>query len=96
MAIMPAKKKQDIITFKVDESLAEALSDMPNRSEFIRMAVQAALDGICPVCRGKGVLSPDQSASWESFMKENKLEHCVECAALRLIGSGKELNNNED
>ena len=36
---MAGSKKQDVITFKVDESLREALEQVPNRSEFIRSAI---------------------------------------------------------
>ena len=47
---MAGDRKQEIITFKVDASLWQRLRAIPNRSEFIRAAVQAALAGTCPLC----------------------------------------------
>ncbi len=52
--------KQQIITFKAEEALVEAMGDIPNRSEFIRSAILAALEGVCPLCHGTGVLSTHQ------------------------------------
>ncbi len=50
--------KQQIITFKAEEALVEAMEDIPNRSEFIRSAILAALDGVCPpVPRHRGAQS---------------------------------------
>jgi len=78
-------KKQDVITFKVDESLREALERIPNRSEFIRSAIQAALEGTCPLCRGTGTLTPDQRRHWEAFAQNHSLRMCEDCHALHLI-----------
>ena len=60
------KEKLDIITFKVPESLRDAMKGIPNRSEFIRNALVAALDSICPLCKGTGVMMPNQRPHWES------------------------------
>jgi len=49
------QQKQSIVTFKAENSLVQALRGMPNRSDFIRSAVLAALDSMCPVCRGTGI-----------------------------------------
>ena len=46
------KKKQEIITFKADEPLLEAMDGITNRSEFIRAAILSALDSVCPLCKG--------------------------------------------
>ena len=48
----PAKH---IVAFKVEAELAALLDAMPNKSEFIRAAVQARLGAACPLCRGSGV-----------------------------------------
>ncbi len=61
------RKKPEVITFKVDESLLEAMEHIPNRSEFIRHAVQTALEHSCPLCNGTGVLSPEQQDHWKTF-----------------------------
>ena len=56
---MTTRKKRrppkQIIAFKVDPELASVLDAMPNKSEFIRAAVQSRLATACPLCRGTGV-----------------------------------------
>ncbi len=81
----PLKEKQDVITFKVPESLREAMKGIPNRSEFIRSAVAAALDSICPLCKGSGVIMPAQRPHWESFFREHHFEQCSTCNAVHVV-----------
>jgi len=50
----PRPSKQ-IVAFKVEPELAAALDAMPNKSEFIRAAVQSRLSTACPLCRGTGL-----------------------------------------
>jgi hypothetical protein len=78
-------KKQEIITFKVDQALWEAMKGVENRSEFIRSAILAALDSVCPLCKGSGILSADQRRHWEAFAKTHVLEECADCHAMHLI-----------
>ncbi len=59
--------RKEIITFKVDESLAAAMHGIPNRSAFIRSAILSALNGSCPLCKGTGILSPEQKKNWDQF-----------------------------
>ncbi|MFZ5828865.1 MAG: CopG family transcriptional regulator [Planctomycetota bacterium] len=82
---MPRPKKQEVITFKVDPALAHALQGVPNRSEFIRAALLAAIDHACPLCKGTGLLTPDQRRHWESFAKSHSIELCGDCAAVHLV-----------
>ena len=82
---MAGSKKQDVITFKVDESLREALEQVPNRSEFIRSAIQAALEGTCPLCRGTGTLTPEQRRHWQAFARCHSLRTCDDCHAVHLV-----------
>jgi hypothetical protein len=77
-----AKSKQEIITFKVDESLARLIRRIPNRSQFIRGALLAALNGICPLCQGSGILSADQKEHWSRFTEHHQLRECPECEAV--------------
>lgn len=83
------KPKQEIITFKVPESLRDAMKGIPNRSEFIRHAVLAALESICPLCRGTGVLLPHQKTHWEQFSIDHRLEECEACHAMHLVCANK-------
>lgn len=69
-------KKADTVTFKVDPGLLEILQAMPNRSEFIRSAILNALDHVCPLCGGSGVLSPNQKKCWEKFTEEHEIKKC--------------------
>ena len=78
-------RRQEIVTFKADASLLEAMKRVPNRSEFIRSAVLAALDGICPLCNGRGTLTPNQKNHWESFSVHHTLQECGECHEVHLV-----------
>ncbi|MGD9817071.1 MAG: ribbon-helix-helix domain-containing protein [Desulfomonilaceae bacterium] len=91
-------QKQEIITFKVPESLRNAMKGIPNRSEFIRHAVLAALGSICPLCRGTGVLLPHQKNHWDQFSVDHRLEECDACHAMHLVCSNRAqatLNDSE-
>lgn len=59
--------RKEIITFKVDESLAAAMQGIPNRSAFIRSAILSALNGSCPLCKGTGILTPEEKKNWDQF-----------------------------
>lgn len=79
------KDKQEIITFKVPEQLKEAMKGIPNRSEFIRAAILAALDSVCPLCRGTGILLPNQKEHWERFARDHSVRECEKCRAMYLV-----------
>jgi len=79
------KVKAEVVTFKADESLLEAMKGVPNRSEFIRAAVLAALDSVCPVCKGTGILTPNQKEHWSLFAANHSVEECDECHEFRLV-----------
>lgn len=78
-------QKPQIITFKADDALVAAMEGIANRSEFIRAAILAALDGACPLCHGTGVLSPKQRAHWEEFSANHTVETCAECHEPRIV-----------
>jgi hypothetical protein len=79
------KKKEEVITFKVDEPLARAMDTVPNRSEFIRAAILSALKNICPLCSGTGMLTPDQRRHWDAFARRHSIEECTDCHAYHLV-----------
>jgi hypothetical protein len=79
------KGKDQIITFKADQALVDALDGVPNRSEFIRGAILAALDGPCPLCHGTGVLSTKQREHWQEFQDTHSVETCDECHESRIV-----------
>lgn len=78
-------KKPEIVTFKADASLLEAMQGISNRSEFIRSAVLAALENACPLCKGSGILTPNQKKHWEIFAASHALEVCSDCQELNLV-----------
>ena len=81
------RKKQEIITFKVDEDLSRLIKDLPNRSEFIRGAIFAALESICPLCNGTGILNPNQKRHWDDFTVNHSVKKCQDCNERILICS---------
>ena len=82
-----SKRKSEIITFKADESLLEALHGVPNRSSFIRSAVLAALNSTCPLCMGSGILTPNQQKHWRTFAGSHEVRECDECNETHLVCS---------
>jgi hypothetical protein len=79
------RKTPSIVTFKADASLLEALQGVENRSEFIRAALLSALDNICPVCKGRGLLTPNQKDHWASLAIDHGLEECDDCHEFYLV-----------
>jgi hypothetical protein len=82
---MSGERKQEVITFKVDKTLWEALQGIPNRSEFIRSAILSALASVCPLCSGTGNLTPDQRRHWDCFAQSHPLAECEDCHAVHLV-----------
>lgn len=76
---MTGHRKEEIITFKVDESLAQELKLIPNRSQFIRTALLQALKNECPVCHGTGTLTPNQKRHWDEFARTHHVVECTDC-----------------
>ena len=84
-------RRREIITFKADEALCEAMRGIPNRSEFIRAAILSALDSVCPLCKGSGILTPDQRRHWVEFSGNHALAECEDCHAVHIVcGAGTE------
>ena len=83
---MPSRRsKPDIITFKVDAALRNALRGVPNRSAFIRTAILSALENACPLCGGSGALTPNQKEHWTAFATDHRISECVKCHETHLV-----------
>jgi len=80
-----SRQKEEMITFKADKELAQALSEVSNRSAFIRDAIRMVLGGRCPVCRGTGMLTAAQLDHWREFSTHHRVEQCEQCTELRLV-----------
>ena len=72
-------KDVEIITFKMDQSMKKAMRGIKNRSEFIRSAILAALDHVCPFCQGTGVLTPHRKKHWNELVGHHKMKECGDC-----------------
>jgi metal-responsive CopG/Arc/MetJ family transcriptional regulator len=77
-------KGQEVITFKVDPAVLELMKGIPNRSEFIRTAILSALDSICPLCKGNGVLTPKSKEHWDDFSKLHQMTECGHCDEIKI------------
>jgi len=78
-------QKSEVITFKADEALIDALEGVPNRSEFIRSAILNALDNAFPLWKGAGILTPHQERHWEEFTTDHGVAKCDECHEIHLV-----------
>jgi len=88
---MPApKRKEQVITLKADGSLLEAMKGIPNRSRFIRDAILAALENVCPLCNGTGTLTPQQRRHWDEFATTHAVEECPKCHETYLTCIGQQ------
>ncbi len=81
----PPKRTQEVVTFKVDAALLRLMRGMPNRSDFIRTALLAALNNLCPLCKGTGMLGPKIREHWDEFAKDHGAEHCNDCRELTIV-----------
>ncbi len=55
--------KQTVVSFRVDQHLAEILDSLPDKSAFIREAILRRFHTECAFCQGRGVL-PRELAQW--------------------------------
>lgn len=78
-------KKERVFTFKADEGLAELLDSLPNKSEFIRKAIEEAIGKRCPLCNGTGAISPAQNSHMQEFLALHPLKRCEECDAIHFV-----------
>ena len=85
-----ARSKTEVVSFKADESLLDAMRGVTNRSEFIRSAILAALDSTCPLCSGSGRLTPNQMRHWNDLATDHSVEECEDCQEVRLVCSNRE------
>jgi hypothetical protein len=84
-ADQPVEKNNELLTFKVSKEIAALLRGVENRSEFIRNAIETALENICPWCKGSGVLTPPQKEHWRKFSTKHRVRKCGDCHELTLI-----------
>jgi len=81
--------KHQVLTIRADADLLEAMKGISNRSEFVRNAILAALENICPFCRGSGIMKPNQKKHWEDLFQDHHFIECEICHELRLVCSNR-------
>jgi hypothetical protein len=77
--------KDAVVAFKVDKELADLLDKLPNKSAFIRKAIEAQLGRACPLCAGKGVVPRgvhDHYAPLIEKFSQRDCDHCGDHLAL--------------
>jgi hypothetical protein len=89
-------KKADTVTFKVDPNLLEILQTMPNRSEFIRSAILNALEHVCPLCSGTGVLTPAQKRCWDKFSQNHEIKKCSENDQIQIFCNVESIQKEDE
>src|SRR2546428_11670173 len=73
--------KNEVVAFKVEEELADLLNKLPNKSAFIRKAIEAQLGMACPLCNGKGVVPRGVHDHYAGVLKEHNLHQCDGCGS---------------
>lgn len=94
--MQPEKSKHRIVTFKVEEGLAAHLDSMPNKSEFIRKALLAALLEPCPVCQGKGSVPRGLRTDLEKLFRKSEFVPCSYCGYEFPLAAEKQRNGAAD
>src|SRR3954462_15021464 len=81
MARKPQEKpaKTAVVAFKVEEELAKLLDKLPNKSAFIRKAIEAQLGRACPLCQGKGVVPHGVHDHYAPLLAELSHRGCDSC-----------------
>src|SRR5437588_8716893 len=71
--------KTAVVAFKVEEELADLLNKLPNKSAFIRRAIEAQLGMACPLCNGKGVVPRGVHDHYAPILSRLNRGHCNGC-----------------
>jgi len=74
--------KQVMVAFRVDRHLAEELERLPDRSGFIRGAIERAFHVSCPVCEGRGTVSHETAGFVGGILRREKARRCPCCGAV--------------
>ena len=72
-------KKEKVVAFKVEHELAELLDKLPNKSAFIRKAIEAQLGRACPLCHGKGVVPRGVHDHYAPLIQKYNARNCEGC-----------------
>ena len=76
-----AKAKSVVVTFRVDAHLAEALERLPDKSSFIRKALNTTFHETCPACSGEGRVDCDAAKWLTDVLKKEGAKKCECCGS---------------
>src|SRR5687767_13117822 len=71
--------KEKVVAFKVEQELADLLDKLPNKSAFIRKAIEAQLGRACPLCQGKGVVPRGVHDHFALLLSQLSHRNCEGC-----------------
>ena len=74
--------KQMVVAFRVDRHLAEELDRLPDKSGFIRGAIERAFHVSCPVCEGRGTVSHETASFVGGLLRKERARRCPCCGAV--------------
>jgi len=74
--------KSKIVAFKVEESLADFLDNLPNKSDFIRKAILAQFGMTCPLCVGSGVVPRGLHDHFKPVIETHNTRSCDKCKSV--------------
>ena len=80
--------KQVVVAFRVDRHLAEELDRLPDKSGFIRGAIEKAIHVTCPVCEGRGTVSHETAAFLGALLRREKARRCPCCGGVAPAAGG--------
>ncbi len=79
---MPRKpSKTAVVAFKVERELADLLNKLPNKSAFIRKAIEAQLGMACPLCNGRGMVPRGVHDHYAPILKDHNRHECDGCGS---------------
>ena len=76
---MAQRPKSVVVTFRVDAHLAEALERIPDKSSFIREALQSSLHETCPACNGVGRVDCEAATWLAQVLAAEGARNCTCC-----------------
>jgi len=79
--------KNSVVAFKVPSELADFLNKLENKSAFIRKAIAAQVETVCPLCRGAGRISGGLRDHFAILLQQYQSRICDGCGTSKPLPS---------